>query len=68
MKTLEGCNCIKVYQSVCVFWQFEPGDTLKYTPGFFQLTSKMRPIFDHFDQKPSVFGTIIKNLTENGAY
>ena len=37
---LGGGNCIKVYQSACVFWQFDPGDT----PGFFQLNSKIRPI------------------------
>ena len=32
-----------------------------------QLKSEIRPIFANFDQKSSV-GTIITNLTENGAY
>ena len=57
----------QLYLSVGVFWQFEPWDTLKYTM-IFQLKSKIRSIFANFDQKSSVFGTIITDLTENGAY
>ena len=50
--------------SVSVFWQFDPGDT----PRFLQLKSKIRLIFANFDQKSSVFGTVITNLTGNGAH
>ena len=38
------------------------------TPIFFQLKSKIRPIFANFEQISSVFGTIITNLTENCAF
>ena len=33
-----------------------------------KLKSKIRTIFAHYYQKPSVFGTIITNLPENGVY
>ena len=50
----------QLYSSVGLFWQFDPGDIYFNTPG-------IRPTFAHFDQKSAVFGTIITNLTENGA-
>ena len=46
------------------FWQFEPGIHINI-PGIFQLKSKIRPIFAHFDRKSSVFGTIITFMTDN---
>ena len=72
----EGGNC---YKTVGVFRQFDRRDTLIYllsiliqhllnTPIFFQLKSKIRPTFANFDKKSPVFGTIITNLTKNGAY
>ena len=53
--------------SIGVFWQFNPRDTLRYN-WIFQLKSNNRLIFAHIDQKSSVFGIIIANLTENGAF
>ena len=47
--------------------EFDPGIHFN-TPIFFQLQSKIMPIFANYDEKSSDFGTIITNLTENVAY